>query len=75
MAWSWRYLNDDRAEIVPQPAPDLPEQTFTSQSDAESWLGEHWRELLSSGVTDVKLLEADTARYEMSLVAAAETEN
>lgn len=29
---------------------------FASQSDAESWLGEEWRNLLAAGVAQVTLL-------------------
>ncbi|MDQ2758154.1 MAG: hypothetical protein M3Y71_16635 [Actinomycetota bacterium] len=31
--------------------------TFPTQSEAESWLGEEWRELLDSGVDAVTLRE------------------
>ncbi|HEX3731657.1 MAG TPA: hypothetical protein VHU91_01840 [Mycobacteriales bacterium] len=70
MSWAWRYFDDTRTAVLPRPDPDLPEQAFPSQSDAESWLGEHWRELRAAGVSDVELLESDTVRYEMSLAAA-----
>jgi hypothetical protein len=38
------------------------EAIFASQGDAESWLGENWRELLESGVEQVSLF--DDARKE-----------
>ncbi len=41
--------------------------TFSSQSDAESWLGESWRELADAGVEQVVLVEDGADRYEMSL--------
>ncbi|MFS1300730.1 hypothetical protein [Streptosporangium longisporum] len=45
-----------------------PSDTFPSQADAESWLGESWRELLDSGVEKVTLLEGERVEYEgMSL--------
>jgi hypothetical protein len=36
---------------------------FTSQGDAESWVGECWRELLEDGVDSVVLLEGDREVY------------
>jgi hypothetical protein len=36
---------------------------FPSQSDAESWLGEVWRELLEDGVDQVTLFEAGREVY------------
>ena len=36
---------------------------FPTQSDAESWLGETWRELLAAGVDQVRLFEDDTEVY------------
>lgn len=37
--------------------------TFPSQADAESWVGESWRDLLAGGVDQVVLLEADREVY------------
>ena len=36
---------------------------FPSQSDAESWIGEVWRDLLDDGVDQVTLFEADREVY------------
>jgi hypothetical protein len=55
MAWIWRYENSDGGEVAPEGAP--APQPFPTQSDAESWLGESWRELLDAGVHQVTLLE------------------
>jgi hypothetical protein len=44
-------------------ADDLQEAIFTSQGDAESWLGENWRALLAVGVDQVTLLEDSKAKY------------
>ncbi len=41
----------------------MPHETFPSQSDAESWLGERWRALLESGVDQVTLLEDTRVTY------------
>ncbi|MEU4789972.1 hypothetical protein ACFWRG_28800 [Micromonospora tulbaghiae] len=66
MAWSWRYegTNGD--------AVDGPVESFTSQADAESWIGQTWRELAASGVTTVVLVEDDRVDYRMSLQPPAE---
>lgn len=34
-----------------------------SQSDAESWLGEQWRDLADAGVAQVTLFDGDTKVY------------
>ncbi|MCL6551100.1 MAG: hypothetical protein K6T37_08830 [Acidothermus cellulolyticus] len=52
MEWVWRYA-DARGEPVGDP-PMSGE--FASQSDAETWLGEEWRNLLAAGVAQVTLL-------------------
>ena len=61
MAWTWRFEKAD-GRVTPGPA-DLPEETFTTQSDAESWVGENWRHLAAHGVDQVTLLEDDAAVY------------
>ncbi len=44
---------------------------FPTQSDAENYLGESWRDLLDAGVEAVTLREADAVVYgPMSLRAA-----
>ncbi|HEX2316198.1 MAG TPA: hypothetical protein VHJ17_20830 [Thermomonospora sp.] len=48
--------------------PGLPEETFTTQADAETWLGVNWRDLRAGGVEQVTLLEDDTVVYPMSLL-------
>jgi hypothetical protein len=48
MSWTWRYTPD---------GTDADEATtFSSQSDAESWLGESWRRLAEAGVAGVTLV-------------------
>ncbi len=57
--WRWRLLDADGAETeLPGGAPRFP-----SQSDAESWVGEQWRDLLEAGVEAVTLLEGDRTVY------------
>jgi hypothetical protein len=67
-AWRWRLEDSSGAEVAPEgvASPDFP-----SQSDAESWVGEIWRELLDAGVDAVTLLEGDREVYgPMSLHAS-----
>ncbi len=60
MTWRWRYENAEGGEVADRP---LPREVFSSQSDAESWLGENWSHLLDSGVERVTLLEDDRVEY------------
>ncbi|WP_285730179.1 hypothetical protein [Nocardiopsis sp. ATB16-24] len=64
MAWTWRYYEADGSEPAES---DLPSESFTSRGDAESWLGENWRELVEGGVDRVALWEEEGKVYEMSL--------
>ena len=60
MAWTWRF---EKLAGTLATARDLPTETFSSQSDAETWLGESWRTLLEAGVDQVTLLEEGRAEY------------
>ena len=62
MAWTWRY-EDASGQSV-----DGPHEAFSSQSDAESWIGQAWRDLLATGAVRVTLLEEDRVEYRMSLL-------
>ena len=52
-----------------QPTPEGPESSgvtlpsFATRSDAETWLGEHYLELLDQGVTAVSLMEQGREAY------------
>jgi hypothetical protein len=61
MAWTWRYENAGGQEVAPAEAPTG--EPFPTQSDAETWLGENWRELLSAGVDQVTLLDGGREVY------------
>lgn len=61
MAWTWRYEAADGSPVQPDGVA-APEQ-FPNQSDAESWIGESWRDLLAAGVHQVTLLEGDREVY------------
>lgn len=70
MAWTWQYEKQDGTVITSR---SLPKEAFSSQGDAESWLGENWRELLEGGVDQVTLLDEERAEYgPMSLHPAQE---
>src|SRR3984957_9688333 len=60
MAWDWQFETADGPLV---PARGVPRETFTSQGDAESWLGENWRDLLAGGVDQVTLLEENRVEY------------
>ncbi len=66
MAWSWRYEGTN-GDVV-----DGPSESFGNQADAESRIGQTWRELAASGVTSVALVEDDRVDYRMSLLPTAE---
>ena len=62
MSWHWRL--EDPAGVAIDPASvgvTIPDAD--NQGDAESWLGENWRELLSRGVATVTLFDEDTEVY------------
>ena len=59
--WSWR-LEDAAGTEVQVPA-DYADRRFSSQADAESWIGEIWAALAELGVDAVTLLEADRVVY------------
>ena len=60
MTWTWQYEKSDGSVTT---ARGLPRETFGSQGDAESWLGEHWRSLLDAGVQQVSLFEDGRREY------------
>ncbi|GAA5029146.1 hypothetical protein GCM10023258_25380 [Terrabacter aeriphilus] len=66
--WSWLYLD---AHGNPMTGEALSSTTFPTQSDAENYLGESWRDLVAAGVESVTLREDDAVVYgPMSLRAA-----
>lgn len=56
MAWTWSY----QSSVADAPSQS---QEFPTQSDAETWIGETWQELLESGVDAVFLVEDDHEVY------------
>ena len=51
--FTWRFEGTDGSTLE---RADLPTPSFPSQADAESWVGESWRDLLAAGVESVSLL-------------------
>jgi hypothetical protein len=67
-AWTWTFLDTDGA---PMTGGTLPKTEFPSQSEAENWFGEAWRELAEAGVDAVNLHHDGELVYgPMSLRAA-----
>ena len=46
MTWSWRYEAEDGKPV------GGPNETFSSQADAESWLGQTWKDRVAAGAID-----------------------
>jgi hypothetical protein len=61
MSWTWRFEADDGSPVASSGA--ATSEPFPTQSDAESWIGEIWRELLAAGVSQVVLLDAGRKVY------------
>ena len=63
-SWRWRLEDASGAEVAPpEDGTAAGVNGFPSQSDAESWIGEVWRDLLEDGVHQVTLFEADREVY------------
>jgi hypothetical protein len=59
VAWTWRTETREGKSL--DVGFDVPE--FSSQSDAETWLGELWRDLAAAGAGQVTLLNAGRVVY------------
>jgi hypothetical protein len=59
-SWTWRYEAADGSVLT---GPQLSTQPFPAQADAESWVGESWRELAAAGVEAVSLLRDGEVVY------------
>ncbi len=63
-AWRWRFEDSAGAEVGPtEESSASGTGGFPSQSDAESWIGETWQDLLEEGVDQVTLFEGDREVY------------
>lgn len=56
MAWIWQFEKADGTNVGASEA-------FESRSDAESWVGESFEDLLHEGIDQVVLFEGDRAVY------------
>ena len=68
MAWVWRYTriaveneNENGTAETAEPKPRV--ESFPTQSDAETWLGEQWRELRADGFVSATLLDGERVVY------------
>lgn len=59
--WTWRL--EDSSGAVVEITGDLAGESFASQADAESWVGEFYADLAEQGVDAVTLFEADREVY------------
>ncbi|HEY3954720.1 MAG TPA: hypothetical protein VGM53_15210 [Streptosporangiaceae bacterium] len=60
MSWTWQFEKLDGTVLTTR---SLPNESFPSQSDAESWIGESWQALLDAGVDQVTLTEDGRKEY------------
>jgi hypothetical protein len=60
--YSWRWRTETLAG-QPVSVGKLDKVTFASQSDAETWLGETFTELIAAGADQVILCEGDQVVY------------
>ncbi|MGY1747345.1 hypothetical protein [Blastococcus sp. SYSU D00695] len=62
MTWTWR-LEDPAGQTVDPASVGITPPPAENQGDAESWLGENWRQLLTRGVHAVSLFDGGTRVY------------
>ncbi len=70
--WWWRLEDASGAEVTlaDAAAEVYADRRFSSQADAESWVGEIWADLKDAGVAQVTLFELERQVYgPMSLSA------
>jgi hypothetical protein len=62
MSWTWQLEDASGAPVDPASlGVEVPE--CDNQGDAESWLGENWRDLLERGVATVTLFDGEREVY------------
>ncbi|WP_026925351.1 hypothetical protein [Glycomyces arizonensis] len=66
MTWTWQIEDADGNAL------DTPDSDLGSQGDAESWLGERWRDFAAEGATTAVLKEDGKTVYRMDLAPAGE---
>ena len=55
MGWTWQYQTAQGG--APPDSAAQPADGFPTQADAETWVGEVWRDLLADGIDSVTLYE------------------
>jgi hypothetical protein len=63
MGWHWEATASGISSDASPPDLAQPASGFPSQSEAETWLGEVWRDLLERGLDSVTLLEDGRVVY------------
>lgn len=70
MAWMWQMTTGGATTASAGAAADgaaalfgAPPNGFSSQADAETWLGTIWRDLAAGGVSAASLFEDDRLVY------------
>ncbi len=56
MSWTWNLEKADGTSV-------RTSEAFDSRSDAESWVGESFQDLLEQGIDQVRLYDGDTEVY------------
>jgi hypothetical protein len=62
MTWHWR-LEDPAGTAIDPATLGMAVPGSDNQGDAESWLGENWRDLLQRGVATVTLFDGENEVY------------
>jgi hypothetical protein len=58
MVWAWTLLNQEGSVVPEVPVEGLGRaDEFTSQSEAETWIGLNWKALLDAGIDAVELTD------------------
>lgn len=62
MGWTWQ-MSRSNGTLAEAASATQPKGGFPTQGDAETWVGEVWRDLLAGGVDAVTLFEDDRRVY------------
>ena len=62
MSWSWQYV-DHSGTVIETPVEPCVTSVFPTQSDAEAFVSDTWRELLAAEIGGVTLLDGDRVVY------------
>lgn len=58
--WSWRF---ERLDGTPAAAPEFEGELFSTQAEAETWVGDVFVDLLAEGVDALTLFEGERQVY------------